>query len=122
MKGNLQISALGNAVFLAVLLAFSHALMKWVAARSHSGYLHSLVDHWLVMTSAIALYVFIFFYYNYILRVIPLSILYPVYTGLSILFVVLVGSLWFEETIGRIQLLGCILITSGVILACFGSR
>jgi len=88
---------LSHALILASLLAGSHALLKWVSVQPNNGYIDMLFNHWKGVFAALALYGFIFFYYIVVLRSSPVSILYPVYTGLSVLFVLLVGRFVFSE-------------------------
>lgn len=108
--------ALFNALLLATLLTFSHGLLKWVSTHTNDSYLQTMLQYWWAMGLAISVYVFIFFYYAYILRSVDIAILYPVYTGLSIIFVFLMGIYFFNETASIWQLSGCILIISGILL------
>ncbi len=108
--------ALLNAVLLASLLAFSHGLLKWLSQRQAHGYLQLLLEYWWVMGAAIGIYVFIFFYYAYVLRRVDLAVLYPAYTGLSIVLVFALGAWYFGEAVSAWQLLGCALIIGGIFL------
>lgn len=104
------------ALFLASLLAFSHGLLRWIAAQKADGYLQLLTQYWWIVGVAIGIYVFIFFFYAYILRSIAISVLYPTYTGLSIIFVFLMGAWFFNESMNLWQLIGCFLIVCGIFL------
>ena len=108
--------ALSNALLLATLLTLSHGLLKWVASHTSKNYIQTLLEYWWVIGLAISVYVFIFFYYAYVLRTVDIAILYPIYTGLSIIFVFLMGIYFFGESTSTWQLLGCGLIMSGIIL------
>jgi small multidrug resistance pump len=66
--------------------------------------------------AALAVYGFIFFYYILVLRSSPVSILYPVYTGLSVLFVLLIGRLVFSEPLTSVQVLGAGFVLMGIVL------
>lgn len=112
----LFLNSLGHALLLAFLLAFSHGLLKWVAIQKVDGYINILITHWFIITSAISIYVFIFFYYIYVLRGVSIAILYPTYTGLSIIFVLLIGISFFGESVNYLQIIGCLLIIGGVLL------
>lgn len=111
---NLMISTIINALFLATLLTFSHGLLKWVSLQKANTDLALLIKYWWVIGTAISLYVFIFFYYAYILRSISINVLYPVYTGLSIVAVFLMGGLIFNEPVTIKQMFGCIFILVGI--------
>jgi len=110
-----------NALLLASLLAFSHGLLKWVSSQQSESYLHSLTQYWWVIGLAIGIYVFIFFYYAYVLRTLAIGVLYPAYTGLSIVLVLLMGVWLFGENITLWQIAGCLLIICGIFLVTGGA-
>jgi len=105
-----------HALFLSTLLAVTHTLLKWVATQGESGYLATLLAHWYFVALALALYGFIFFYYVFILKFTSISLLYPVYTGMSILFVLIAGRLFFDEQLAGLQQLGAVLVVFGIVL------
>lgn len=105
-----------NAVLLAILLTLSHGILKWVSTHQSETFLESLVEYWWAVGLAIGLYVFIFFYYIYVLRSVPIGYLYPVYTGLSIVLVFAMGAWLFDETVSISQIVGGTLILSGIFL------
>ncbi len=107
---------LTHAAILATLLATSHAVLKWVSVQSHDNYVQLLLSQWKGVLLALSLYGFIFFYYIVVLRSSPVSILYPVYTGLSVLLVLLVGRFAFSEPISSAQMLGAGFILAGIVL------
>ena len=86
-----------QAGLLAGLLALSHGLLKWVSMQKAENYVKLLGEHWCIIGLALAIYAGIFFYYIFMLKSTPLSIIYPLYTGLSLLFVLLLGVLVFHE-------------------------
>lgn len=98
------------------MLTFSHGIMKWVALRAKGSFYDLVVNNWLPLGSAITIYVVLFFYYTQILRKAPLSMLYPVYGGLSILFVFLLGIWFFGESASVPKIFGCALIMCGIFL------
>ena len=108
--------SLGNAMFLAFLLAFSQGLLKWIANQKIDNYFHLLMQHWFTLGSAISIYLFLFFYYIYVLRGVNLGVFYAAYTGLAIVFVFVMGISFFGESVNTLQILGCLLIVSGVFL------
>lgn len=107
---------LSHALILATLLASSHAMLKWASSQPHETYLAMLLGQWKAILAALALYGFIFFYYIVVLRSSPVSILYPVYTGLSVLFVLLAGRYVFSEPLSSVQVLGAGFVLAGIVL------
>lgn len=105
-----------HATILATLLATSHAVLKWVSVQAHDNYGHLLLSEWKGVLLALSLYGFIFFYYIVVLRSSPVTILYPVYTGLSVLLVLLVGHIVFSEPISPAQILGAGFVLIGIVL------
>jgi multidrug transporter EmrE-like cation transporter len=96
------------------MLAFSHGIMKWVALRAKGSFYELVIHNWFPLGCAIVIYVFLFLYYTQILRSTALNMLYPVYGGLSILFVFLLGTWFFGETAGALKIFGCVLIMCGI--------
>lgn len=105
-----------NALFLASLLSFSHALLKWISIHKTQTHWQVLFQYWWIAGTAISIYVFIFFYYSYVLRSASISVLYPVYTGLSIVFVFVIGVFFFQEPWTWQHVAGCLLIIAGIFL------
>jgi small multidrug resistance pump len=105
-----------HALLLASLLAFSHGILKWVSIQAHDGYWQLLLTQWKGVLVALSIYGFIFFYYIVVLRSSPVSILYPVYTGLSVLLVLLAGRFVFQEPVGTAQVAGAVCILAGIVL------
>lgn len=107
---------LTHAFLLAFLLASSHALLKWVSLQTHANYTELLLRQWQPIMASLAIYGLVFFYYILVLRSSPVSTLYPVYTGLSVLLVMLAGRTLFAEPLGSGQLLGAAFILLGIVL------
>ncbi len=107
---------LGHAFLLAFLLASSHALLKWISVQAHSSYLQLLLEQWRYVFVSLALYGLVFFYYILVLRSSPVSTLYPVYTGLSVLLILLAGRFIFQESVTVWQVCGAGLILAGIVL------
>ncbi len=97
---------------LAATLSTSHALLKMSATRE-------AVDlaYVLQVASALSLYGVVFAVYSWLLRKYELGALYPTYTGLSVIAVVLIGSLFFDERLTSSRLLGMVTIAIGIGLA-----
>lgn len=109
-------AVIGNAVFLATLLVFAHGLLKWVAQHTASNYIALLWAYWPIIAVSLVIYFFIFFYYAKLLKKHHISKLYPVYTGLSIIFLLVVGVLVFGEHVSLVQSMGCLMIILGILL------
>ncbi len=107
---------LANALFLSLMLSFSHGLLKWISIQEGGSQIDVMFKFWWVLTTSIFIYVIIFFYYAYILRFASISILLPVYTGLSIIFVFIMGVWFFQEPWNWQHVAGCLLIIAGVFL------
>jgi small multidrug resistance pump len=103
-----------NAAALALMLAASHALLKWVSQQPHQGIVDLLARHWLATVCALVIYAVVFFYYLVALRWLNMSLLYPLYTGAAVLLVVLTGCVVFGERLEARQVLGAMLIAAGV--------
>ncbi|GEM_PF-386481 len=111
-----------HAILLASFLASSHGLLKWVSIQPGGNYWMLLLRQWPVVLLALAIYGFVFFYYIFVLRGSPVSILYPVYTGLSVALVTLVGVMFFEESLQPLQLMGAVMIVGGIAFMSLGSQ
>lgn len=106
-----------DAVLLASVLALSHALLRTIGQRSAGlGGLQMLLAHWPMFVAALSLYGFVFVYYTVALRQHKLALLYPLYTGLSMLLVLAVGVLCFGETLTLAQRAGCGLMLLAILL------
>lgn len=105
-----------HAVILALLLASSHGLLKWISLQRHDDYIELLLNQWKAIFLSLAIYGVVFFYYILVLRSSPVSTLYPIYTGLSVLLVLLIGRVVFSEPVGGYQMLGAAFILTGIVL------
>lgn len=109
-------STLQHAILLSSLLASSHTLLKWVSIQEHDNYFKVLQNHWFAVGLALSVYGFIFFYYIYVLKNASLSSLYPVYTGLSIILVLISAKIFFNESFTLLQVCGALFIVFGISL------
>lgn len=107
---------IGNSIFLAALLVFAHGLLKWVAQHPADNYVALLMAYWPIVFISMGLYGFIFFYYAHLLKKLDITRLYPAYTGLSIVFLMAVGVVFFGESVTVMQAAGCIMIIGGIFL------
>jgi multidrug transporter EmrE-like cation transporter len=105
-----------HAFTLASLLAISHGVLKWVSVQAHDNYMELLLGQWKYILLALLMYGLVFFYYIFVLRSSPISTLYPIYTGLSVLFVMFLGAVVFNEVIRGFHMAGAALILSGIVI------
>lgn len=105
-----------TAAALAALLALSHGILKWVAGHGHGSFTELLAAYWPQIGAAVLIYVAIFLWYLQALRTVNLSLLYPLYTGLSVLFVFALGAAVFSEPTSGARIAGCVLIVAGLAL------
>lgn len=111
------------AVMLALLTAFSMAagqlLFKLGAARWHGPGLTQWVWSFISnpqLVGAVFLYAITILVWIYVLRVLPLSVAYPL-TALSYVIVPVLSLLFLQERISMQTVLGSVLIIAGVVVA-----
>ena len=104
-------AALLASLALAATLALSHALLRSAAlldvGRWEFPYL------WRI-GAALALYGAVFASYAWLLRLFELSLLYPLYTGLSVVLVFATGIVFFSEAVSLPKIAGVVLVIVGV--------
>lgn len=111
-----RLSVIGNAILLAALLVLAHGLLKWVAEHPAEDYFTLLMAHWVTVFISIGLYGFVFFYYAHLLKRLDITQLYPAYTGLSIVFLMVMGVMIFGEKVSIVEIGGCVMIIGGIFL------
>ncbi|MBS0321481.1 MAG: hypothetical protein JSR18_13135 [Proteobacteria bacterium] len=116
MNASANLWMLANAAALSIVLTLSHAILKWVTRQPHTGFVDLLQSRggWVLL--ALSLYGGVFLWYLDALRRFDMSVLFPVYTGLTLILVALVGVLAFGERLAWAQMLGVLLIVGGVFL------
>jgi multidrug transporter EmrE-like cation transporter len=98
-----------SALLLSVVLTFSHALLRAAAAYT------MLELPWIIRAAtALFLYGLVFFAYTVLLKYYDISLLYPIYTALSIIGVSLVGVAYFGESLSLYKILGMTLLLMGI--------
>ena len=105
-----------HALILATLLSISHGVLKFASSKEHENFFDLLYTQWLWIALALGMYGVVFFYYVFVLRSSPISSLYPVYTGLSVFFVLLIGHWVFREPVSTQHLIGVGLIIAGIVV------
>jgi len=105
-----------HALLLSILLASSHAILKWVSIQAHQNYSQLIYEQWKAVFLSLIIYGLVFFYYIVVLRSSPLSFLYPIYTGISVVMIMAVGRFYFDEPFGVYQYAGTACILIGIML------
>ncbi|HXU52319.1 MAG TPA: SMR family transporter [Casimicrobiaceae bacterium] len=109
-----QAPMLINATGLALVLTTAHALLKWASQKPHATFVELLTSQGAVVGVALALYGGVFLWYLHALRRFELAELFPVYTGLTLVFVACTGVLLFGERLSMMQIGGIGFIAAGV--------
>lgn len=109
MRNNLYL--FGFAFSLAAVLTLSHALLRSATA-------YSTMDFpWIVRVGcALFLYALVFFAYTFLLKNYNVSILYPLYTALSIGGVFFMGVFYFGEDFSFYKIVGLLFLIVGIAL------
>lgn len=105
-----------DVLLLSSLLASSHGLLKWAAQHSTNQPFSILSKHSLGVGASLGIYGLVMLLYIHVLRSQDITKLYPAYTGLSILLVLLIGVIFFREKLAKLQMIGCLLIIAGIYL------
>jgi len=113
---------IAGAGFLAVTLSIANILLKSAAAAGNSTGLEMYFQNYGKIGAALCLYTGVFFIYPLMLRIFPLNILFPVYTGLTILAVAISGILFFDEKLNLFQYLGLLFLVSGIFLMTLSTK
>lgn len=103
------------AVILAVLLTTANILLKMISAANADSGLDMYLASPVKLLVAIALYFLVFLAYPYLLRFYPMNIIFPSYTGLTVLLVAASGAVFFGEKMGPSQLVGVALLVAGIV-------
>jgi multidrug transporter EmrE-like cation transporter len=97
------------ALLLSLVLTSSHALLRAASAYTTMGL------PWIIrVATALFLYGLVFFAYTVLLKYYDISLLYPIYTALSIIGVTLVGITYFGESFSLYKILGLTLLVMGI--------
>jgi small multidrug resistance pump len=109
------------AALLALLLTVSHILLKITSTSSSNSAIDMYIDNAGKILIALVIYFGVFLIYPYVLRFFPISVIFPIYTGLTMLLVMISGSAFFGEKIQLIQYIGAVLLVSGIALITYPS-
>ena len=105
-----------HATLLALLLSSSHLLLKHVYTNQHDSWAAMLKVEYPKIGLALTIYGFVFAYYIWALKYFPISLLYPIYTGLSVSFIAMAGYYFYAEPLSLYQIAGITFILVGVVL------
>lgn len=111
-----------HALILASMLALSHICMKSLAGSLDLGLKEFIWAEWHRVLISIGLYVSVFVYYVIVLKRVDLSILYPLYTVLSLVLVMVLSAYFFQERLTWSQLLGVVFASVGIFLIAGGAN
>jgi multidrug transporter EmrE-like cation transporter len=111
-----QASMIVNAAALAVVLTIAQALLKWASQKPHATFVELLMTQGGVVGLALALYGGVFLWYLHALRRFELAEFFPIYTGLTLVFVTCAGVLLYGERLSLVQVGGVGFIVAGVFL------
>lgn len=101
---------------LAILLAVSHSILRHVAGEGSGQSAPAMMrDHWALVLVAVGIYGLVFLLYLLALRTEKMSLLYPAYTGLSVLLVAASATLLFGESLRPVQIAGVALVAAGLV-------
>lgn len=103
------------ALLLAIILTAAQVLFKLFATARGDG-LWLSYSRMFPLAGALLLYFIVFVLYAYILRKFELALLYPTYTGLSILLTFASGVLLFKEQVSIRAFVGCLLLILSIYL------
>jgi small multidrug resistance pump len=107
---------IANAAALAAVLTVAHAILKWATREPHASFIELLQARGLWVVVALALYGGVFLWYLDALRRFQMSLLFPLYTGLTLVLVSVVGVVAFGEKLALPQMGGIALIIAGMFL------
>lgn len=104
------------AALLAVALAVANIFLKLAAGGGQQSALELYTNNIGKISIALFFYFGVFLVYPLLLKHFPLNVIFPIYTGLTILFVTIAGVLMFEEKFALHQLVGVGLLIAGIVL------
>ena len=110
------------AALLAIALAVANVFLKLAANSGEHSALEMYSNNVGKIGIALFFYFGVFLIYPLLLKHFPLNVIFPVYTGLTILFVTLAGVLMFEEKFALHQFFGVSLLITSVALISWTSQ
>jgi len=109
----MKYSAIPTAIGLAAILTLAQVFIRNASTQAAQ---HSLLSinamAWLI--PALTLYFAVFVVYTFALQQLSISFLFPVYTGLCVIFVFIAGVTLFQEPVTAKGIAGCLIIVLGV--------
>jgi small multidrug resistance pump len=101
---------------IALLMATANILLKMVSAVETDTGIEMYTASPIKFLISIGLFFGVFLLYPYVLRFYPMSIVFPCYTGITVLLIMLSGAFLFDEKIALPQIAGSILLVIGIAL------
>ncbi len=98
-----------NYVFLGVAIAFE------VLATTALKQSHGFTRLWPSLVT-VAGYALAFYFLSLPLKVLPVGVVYAVWSGVGILFITAIGWFWFRQTLDMAAIVGIALILAGVLI------
>ena len=99
-----------------MLLTTANILLKMVSAVETETGIEMYTASPIKLLISSGLFFGIFLLYPFVLRFYPISVVFPCYTGITVLLVMLSSALLFDEKIGLPQLAGSVLLVIGIAL------
>ena len=104
------------AALLATALAIANVFLKLAAGTASQSAIELYTNNAGKIATALFFYFGVFLIYPLMLRHFPLNVLFPVYTGFTILFVTMAGAIIFDEKLLPHQYFGMALLIAGTFL------
>ena len=98
------------------MLTTANILMKKVSAVETNTYIEMYTASPLKMLVASGLFFGVFLLIPFVLRFFPMTIVFPCYTGITMLLIMLAGTVIFDEKVALPQIAGSILLVIGIAL------
>jgi small multidrug resistance pump len=101
---------------LAGLLTSANILMKMVSAVETDTYIGMYLASPVKILISSGLFFGVFLLIPYILRFFPMTIIFPCYTGITVLLIMVAGTVLFDEKVALPQIAGSILLVISIAL------
>ena len=95
---------------LAAALTLSHGLLRAASVFAPPEFAWAIR-----VVPALSIYVAVFFFYTYLLKYFDISVLYPIYTALSVIGVAVMGMVFFGESTSALKIVGALFLVIGIV-------
>jgi small multidrug resistance pump len=110
------------AALLAIALTIANIFLKLAASAGQQTVYELYTNNIGKISIALFFYFGVFLVYPLLLKYFPLNVIFPVYTGLTILFVTFAGAFLFQEKFALHQFVGIALLIIGIVLISWTSK